>query len=63
MTYYNHRKSKDIDIFQSKIDVLQNRLDILKKIYAVELKSLNIIDSQTAKNSLKIVQEFINGGC
>ncbi|RJQ41757.1 MAG: hypothetical protein C4550_01030 [Nitrospiraceae bacterium] len=51
---------ENLDIFQSKIDVLLNRLNILKKIYAIELKSLDIIDSQTAKDSLKIVQEFIN---
>jgi len=50
---------ENLGIFQSKIDVLQNRLDVLEKIYAIELKSLDIIDSQTAKNSLKIVQEFI----
>lgn len=51
---------ENLDIFQSKIDTLQNRLNILKKIYTIELKSLDIIDKQTAKNSLKIVQEFIN---
>jgi hypothetical protein len=51
---------ESLDIFQSKIDTLQNRLNILKKIYTIELKSLDIIDKQTAKDSLKIVQEFIN---
>jgi hypothetical protein len=51
---------ENLDIFQSKIDTLQNRLNILKKIYTIELKSLDIIDKQTAKDSLKIVQEFIN---
>lgn len=59
----NHKENsllENLDIFKSKIDTLQNRLNILKKIYAIELKSLDIIDSQTAKDSLKIVQEFIN---
>lgn len=51
---------ENLDIFQSKIAVLQNRLHTLKKIYPIELKSLDIIDNQTAKNSLEIVQDFVN---
>ena len=51
---------ENIDVFRTKIDVLKDRMDRLKIIYAVELKSLDIIDRHTAQNSLKIVQGFLN---
>ena len=50
---------ENLDIFQSKIDVLQNRLDTLKKVYAIELKSLNIVDKHTAREAPKIVKSFL----
>ncbi len=58
-----HKESsliENLGIFQSKIDILQHRLDILKKVYAIELKSLDIIDKKTAKEAPKIVKSFLD---
>ena len=52
---------ENFDVFQSKIDVLLNRLDTLRKVYAIELKSLDIVDVHTAKEAPMIVKSFIEG--
>ncbi len=58
-----HKRDSLLDnfnVFQSKINALQGRLAIVKKFYAIELNSLDIIDHETADNALKIVHKFIN---
>lgn len=54
---------ENLGIFQSKIDVLQNRLNTMGKVYAIELKSLDIVDLHTAKEAPKIVRKFLRALC
>jgi len=57
----NKEKSliENLGVFQGKVDILLSRLDMLKKVYPIELKSLDIIDNHTAKEAPRIVRGFI----
>jgi len=51
---------ENISVYHGKVAVLRKRLEIVKRVYAAELKALDIIDHRSAHLALDIVRDFLD---